>query len=283
MSTQPRFEEIAAYLAEDVGTGDLTASIIPSTTQAMAQVVSREAMVLCGQAWFEAVFDQLDPTVDIVWQRHEGEDVAPNSVLCTLQGPARALLTGERTALNLLQTLSATATTARRYANAVSGTGCQVLDTRKTLPGLRRAQKYAVSCGGCVNHRIGLFDAILIKENHILAAGSIGKAIAQARAISEVMVEIEVESLTELEEALAAAPDRIMLDNFTLTDLKKAVALTAGRVELEASGNIGLDNIREIAKTGVDFISIGALTKHVIAIDLSMRIQMNTAAHNARL
>lgn len=273
MSIQPSFEEIASYLAEDVGSGDLTALIIPSTTQALAQVVTREAMVMCGQAWFEEVFRQLDASIAITWQQNEGDEVAAGTVLCTLHGPARALLSGERTALNLLQTLSATATTARRYAHAVSGTGCRVLDTRKTLPGLRRAQKYAVNCGGCVNHRIGLFDAILIKENHILAAGSITAAIIQARAISGVMLEVEVESLSELEEALSAHPDRIMLDNFSLEELKKAVKLVAGRVELEASGNISLNNIREIAATGVDFISIGALTKHVHAIDLSMRVQ----------
>lgn len=274
MSMHPRFEDIAAYLAEDIGSGDLTANIIPATTQATAQVVTREAMVLCGQAWFEAVFRQLDASTTIIWQHQDGDDVTANSVLCTLKGPARALLTGERTALNLLQTLSATASIARRYAHAVAGTGCKVLDTRKTLPGLRQAQKYAVRCGGCVNHRIGLFDAILIKENHIIAAGSIGAAIAQARALSDLMVEVEVESLAELEEALLARPDRVMLDNFSMADLHEAVALTAGRVELEASGNIGLYNIREIAETGVDFISIGALTKHVQAIDLSMRIQM---------
>jgi len=274
MSMHPRFEDIAAYLAEDIGSGDLTANIIPATTQATAQVVTREAMVLCGQAWFEAVFRQLDASITIIWQHQDGDDVTANSVLCTLKGTARALLTGERTALNLLQTLSATASIARRYSNAVAGTGCNVLDTRKTLPGLRQAQKYAVRCGGCVNHRMGLFDAILIKENHIIAAGSIGAAIAQARALSDVMVEVEVESLAELEEALLARPDRIMLDNFSMADLHQAVALTAGRVELEASGNIGLYNIREIAETGVDFISIGALTKQIQAIDLSMRIEM---------
>jgi nicotinate-nucleotide pyrophosphorylase (carboxylating) len=231
-------------------------------------------MVLCGQAWFEAVFRQLDPAIVIVWQAQEGDDVAADSLLCQLRGPARALLTGERTALNLLQTLSATATVARRYANAVTGSGCKVLDTRKTLPGLRLAQKYAVKCGGCVNHRIGLFDAILIKENHIIAAGSIGAAISQARAISNVMVEIEVESLDELQEALAAHPDRIMLDNFSIKQLKSAVAMNKGQVELEASGNISLETIRDIAETGVDYISIGALTKNVQAIDLSMRIEL---------
>ena len=277
MKLQPTHEEIAAYLAEDVGSGDLTASIIPESKQASALVVTRETMVLCGQAWFEAVFRQLDPAIVIVWQAQEGDDVAADSLLCQLRGPARALLTGERTALNLLQTLSATATVARGYANAIAGSGCKVLDTRKTLPGLRLAQKYAVKCGGCVNHRIGLFDAILIKENHIVAAGSISAAISQARAISNVMVEIEVESLDELQEALAAHPDRVMLDNFSIEQLKSAVAMNDGQVELEASGNVSLETIRDIAETGVDYISIGALTKNVQAIDLSMRIELEAS------
>ena len=274
MTLQPTPEDIAHYLAEDIGSGDITASIIPASTQASAEVVTREAMVLCGKAWFEAVFKQLDPTSSMQWHFQEGENIAANSLLCQLNGSARALLTGERTALNLLQTLSATATCARRYADAVAGTGCQVLDTRKTLPGLRMAQKYAVKCGGCTNHRIGLFDAVLIKENHILASGSISAAVSKARLTGSAMVEVEVESLTELEEALAAKPDRIMLDNFSMTDLRLAVQRNQGQVELEASGNINLDNIRSIAETGVDFISIGALTKNLNAIDLSMRIQM---------
>ena len=276
MSPQPTPEEIAAYLAEDLGSGDITAAIIPESTQATARVVTRETMVLCGQAWFDAVFRQLSQDIVIEWFCREGDEVAADTMLCRLVGPARALLSGERTALNLLQTLSATATTARRHANAVAGTGCKVLDTRKTLPGLRRAQKYAVKCGGCVNHRIGLFDAVLIKENHILAAGSISAAVKKARAISSVLVEVEVESLAELEEALAVGPDRIMLDNFSLADMRNAVALNQGKVELEASGNISLDNIRDIAETGVDYISIGALTKNVVAIDLSMRIEIST-------
>ena len=274
MNVKPTHEEIAAYLAEDLGSGDLTACIIPETAQATALVTTREDAVLCGQAWFDAVFWQLSQDIGIEWFFDEGSDVAANSTLCRLSGPARALLTGERTALNLLQTLSATASTARRYAHAVNGTGCKVLDTRKTLPGLRRAQKYAVRCGGCVNHRIGLFDAILIKENHIMAAGSIGAAISKARETTDVMVEIEVESLAELQEALLAKPDRIMLDNFSLDDLTRAVALNQGSVELEASGNISLQNIRSVAETGVDYISIGALTKNVIATDLSMRIEL---------
>lgn len=274
MNLQPTSEEIAAYIAEDIGSGDLTARIIPDAARASACVVTREAMVLCGQAWFNAVFWYLHADISIEWLCNEGEDVQAGSQLCKLQGPARALLSGERTALNLLQTLSGTATVARQYAQAVSGTRCKVLDTRKTLPGLRLAQKYAVKCGGCVNHRIGLFDAILIKENHIIAAGSIAAAISKARAISDAMVEIEVESLAEFDEALAAEPDRIMLDNFSMPDLRTAVARNQKGVELEASGNIDLDNIKTIAETGVDYISIGALTKNVIAIDLSMRIAL---------
>lgn len=275
MNLQPNPEDIAAYLAEDIGCGDITASIIPLATQARAKVVTRENMVLCGRAWFDAVFQQLSQDIVIDWLCNEGDDVAANATLCHLTGPARALLTGERTALNLLQTLSATASAARRYAQAVAGTGCKVLDTRKTLPGLRLAQKYAVKCGGCVNHRIGLFDAVLIKENHILAAGSISAAISKAREITEVLVEVEVESLLELEQALAAKPDRIMLDNFSPDDLRRAVAMNKHAVELEASGNISLENIRSIAETGVDYISIGALTKNIIAIDLSMRIELD--------
>jgi len=263
-----------SYLEEDIGSGDITAAIIPETVTAEAEVLTREAMVLCGQAWFDAVFKELDPRVRIDWLCAEGEAVDAGATLCRLGGPARALLTGERTALNLLQTLSATATVARRYAEAVAGTGCKVLDTRKTIPGLRQAQKYAVAVGGCHNHRIGLYDGVLIKENHVMAAGSISAAIRIARELTAVPVEVEVETLEQLQEALAAKPDRIMLDNFSLDDLRSAVNITAGRVELEASGNIGLDNIRTIAETGVDFISIGALTKHVKAVDLSMRIKL---------
>ncbi len=266
--------DVAAFLAEDLGTGDLTAAIIPETMTASAEVMTREAMVVCGQAWFEAVFKTLDANVAITWLVAEGASVSGNTVLCQLSGPARQLLTGERTALNLLQTLSATATVARTYAEAVTGTGCKVLDTRKTIPGLRKAQKYAVACGGCHNHRMGLYDGVLIKENHIIAAGSIANAVTIARRQSTVAIEVEVESLAELREALAAKPDRIMLDNFSLEDLAAAVKLSAGQVELEASGNITLDNIKTIAQTGVDFISIGALTKNIRAIDLSMRIQL---------
>jgi nicotinate-nucleotide pyrophosphorylase (carboxylating) len=277
MNSKPTPEEIAAYLAEDIGSGDLTAAIIPESTPASALVTTRGAMILCGQAWFDAVFWQLNQNIGIEWFYQEGDDIPANTTLCRVNGPARALLTGERTALNLLQTLSATASVARRYADAVSGTGCKVLDTRKTLPGLRRAQKYAVQCGGCVNHRIGLFDAVLIKENHIIAAGSISSAISKARTLTDKLVEIEVESLAEFQEALAAKPDRIMLDNFSLADLKRAVELNNHAIELEASGNIGLENIRRVAETGVDYISIGALTKNVIAVDLSMRVELHPA------
>jgi len=273
---QSSFPEVALYLAEDIGSGDITAKIIPANTRAQATVLTREPMVLCGRAWFEAVFQQLSPEVVIEWLRNEGDAVPADTLLCRLNGPARALLTGERTALNLLQTLSATATITRRYADAVAGTGCKVLDTRKTLPGLRVAQKYAVKCGGCFNHRIGLFDAVLIKENHIVAAGSISEAVRLARSYGDVPVEVEVENLEEFAQALAALPNRIMLDNFSQADMSIAVERNRGTVELEASGNITLENIRSVAETGVDYISIGALTKNLAAVDLSMRIEMLT-------
>ena len=269
--------EVSTYLEEDVGPGDLTAAIIPETVQAEAVVITREAMVVCGQAWFDAIFNVLAAETVITWQVAEGEAVSAGVSLCHLSGPARALLTGERTALNLLQTLSAIATVARQYADAVAGTGCKVLDTRKTIPGLRQAQKYAVACGGCFNHRIGLYDGVLIKENHIIAAGSIANAVAVARRQSSVSVEVEVESLAEFQEACEAKPDRIMLDNFSLDDMRSAVALNYNAIELEASGNITLDNIRTVAETGVHYISIGALTKNIKAIDLSMRINLVTA------
>ncbi len=274
MNSQPTSTEIKNFLAEDIGSGDITASIIPATTQATAIVITREKMVLCGQAWFDAIFKALNPTISIQWLASEGELVEENSRLCQLNGSARGLLTGERTALNLLQTLSYTATIAKQYSDAVSGTQCKILDTRKTIPGLRNAQKYAVTCGGCFNHRTGLYDGVLIKENHIMVAGSIKLAVSGAKKITDVPIEIEVESLAEYAQAIKAKPDRIMLDNFSTVDMKKAVALNHGDIELEASGDITLDNIRVIAETGIDFISIGALTKHVKAIDLSMRIKM---------
>jgi nicotinate-nucleotide pyrophosphorylase (carboxylating) len=273
MTQQSRTAEIKPFLEEDIGSGDITAAIIPESMTAEAEVVTREGMVLCGQPWFDAVFKSLDANVNINWLAAEGEAVGKNTLLCKLSGSARGLLTGERTALNLLQTLSATATVARQYADAVSGTRCKVLDTRKTIPGLRNAQKYAVACGGCYNHRIGLYDGVLIKENHITAAGSIAQAIRAARELTSVPVEVEVESMQEFLEAVAARPDRIMLDNFSYEDMVAAVKLNTG-IELEASGNIGLDNIRVVAETGVDYISIGALTKNVRAVDLSMRIKL---------
>ena len=265
---------VALALAEDVGGGDLTAALIPKDAQAEATVISRENAILCGVAWFNAVFHQLDARVVIDWQAVDGDRIAPDQRLCTLRGSARALLTGERTALNFLQLLSGTATLARRYADAVAGTRATILDTRKTLPGLRLAQKYAVRCGGCQNHRIGLFDAVLIKENHIMAAGSISNAIAAARRLHPgVTVEVEVENLAELVEALTAQPDIIMLDNFDLATMAEAVYITGRQVKLEASGNVNFDTVRPIAETGIDYISIGGLTKDVRAVDLSMRFR----------
>jgi len=267
---------VATALEEDVGTGDLTAQLIDAATQMSATVITRETAVVCGRDWVDEVFRQLDPRVQTQWQVQDGDLVKANQVLFSASGPARALLTGERTALNFLQTLSGTATVTRTFVDAVTGTQCRILDTRKTLPGLRLAQKYAVRCGGGSNHRIGLFDAILIKENHIAAAGSIGAAIHSARELSDtVLVEVEVETLQELREALDARADRIMLDNFSLEDMRTAVGIAhrhanAG-ILLEASGNITVDTVRSVAETGIDFISIGGLTKHVKALDLSMR------------
>ncbi|NJD07961.1 MAG: carboxylating nicotinate-nucleotide diphosphorylase [Methylococcaceae bacterium] len=267
--------DIERLLEEDIGVGDVTALIVPQSTRATAEVITRETMVVCGQAWFAAVFEHLDAAVSIQWPVAEGTKVAAGTLLCRLQGPARSLLTGERTALNLLQTLSATATEARRYAEVVADLPVQILDTRKTIPGLRKAQKYAVRCGGCHNHRMGLYDGILIKENHILAAGSIAKAVMQARDLgADIPVEVEVETLDELMQAIEAGAERILLDNFELSAMRQAVVLTARRAKLEVSGNVELAGLRAIAETGVDFISIGALTKNVKAIDLSMRITL---------
>jgi nicotinate-nucleotide pyrophosphorylase (carboxylating) len=269
-------DQVRRALAEDVGSGDLTAQLIDANTRASATVITREAGVLCGTAWFEEVFRQLDAHVSVTWQARDAQALVPNQTLCTLQGSARSILTGERTGLNFLQLLSGTATQARRYADAVAGTKCRILDTRKTLPGLRLAQKYAVRCGGATNHRIGLYDAILIKENHIAAAGSISAAIKAGRALEDrVLLEVEVETLDELREAIAARADRIMLDNFTLADMRAAVEILRQHpnsgIALEASGNVSLEGLAEIAATWVDFISVGALTKHVKALDLSMR------------
>ena len=275
---------IAAALAEDVGGGDLTAQLVPAATFGKATVIAREHAVLCGTAWFERCFRRIDPRVEITWQAADGDRVAPQQTLCTLAGPARALLTGERTALNFLQLLSGVASKARQFSNVVSGTRAQVVDTRKTLPGLRLAQKYAVACGGGGNHRLGLCDAILIKENHILAAGSIAAAVAAADAVAEgtdgqcKFVQVEVEDFDQLRQALAAGVKMILLDNMSPAQMREAVAITAGHAVLEASGNVNLDTLRAIAETGVDRISIGALTKDVRALDLSMRFadQENT-------
>jgi nicotinate-nucleotide pyrophosphorylase (carboxylating) len=264
--------DVSCALAEDLGSGDITAELIPEDCTWKASVYSRESAILCGRNWFDAVFHHLDERTEVRWYAADGDAIAAHQVVCTLKGPARCLLSGERTALNFLQTLSGTATLARSYARQLEGLQTRVLDTRKTIPGLRHAQKYAVRCGGCHNHRFGLYDAFLIKENHIAAAGSIAQAIQTARQHKpDFMVEIEVESLEQLQQALDAGADRILLDNFSLAQLNKAVTLTKRRVQLEASGGITLDNIRQYAQIGVDYISVGALTKNVRAIDLSMR------------
>jgi len=266
-------DNVAAAMREDVGSGDLTAGLIPAQQHARARIITRDAAVVAGTAWVDEVFRVLDPAVEVRWQVADGERVVPEQVLFELAGPARALLTGERSALNFLQLLSGTATRCRHYADLVQDTAVRLLDTRKTLPGLRRAQKYAVTCGGCYNHRIGLFDAFLIKENHIAACGGIAQAVAAARQLAPGRpVEVEVESLQELEQALGAGADIVMLDELSLADMRTAVALTAGRAKLEASGGVNQDTLLGIAETGVDYISIGTLTKDVKAVDLSMRI-----------
>lgn len=262
-------------LAEDLGSGDITAQLIPSERLAHASVITREAAVVCGTAWVDAVFRQLDARVAVHWRVKDGDRVEPNQVLFSVEGPARALLSGERSALNFLQTLSAVATRCRHYADLVDGTAVKLLDTRKTLPGLRLAQKYAVTCGGCHNHRIGLYDAFLIKENHIAACGGIAAAVATARSIAPGKpVEVEVESLDELRQALEAGADIVMLDELSLDDMREAVRLTAGLAKLEASGGINERTLRGVAETGVDYISLGTLTKDIKAIDLSMRLSL---------
>jgi nicotinate-nucleotide pyrophosphorylase (carboxylating) len=274
--------QVDRALAEDVGSGDLTAALIPAHRTGRAAVITREAAILCGRPYVDASFRQIDSRVRVSWAAEEGSAVAPEQLLFTVSGPARALLTGERTALNFLQLLSGTATAAHAYAALVEGTGCRVLDTRKTVPGLRSAQKYAVRVGGGQNHRIGLFDGILIKENHIMAAGSIADAIASARAGGAcVPVEVEVETLDELRQAIDARADIAMLDDFTLEDLRAAVAVNRAApqpLKLEASGGITKDTIRAIALTGVDYVSVGSLTKHVHAVDLSMRFEWHCGA-----
>ncbi len=271
-------EQVAAALREDIGPGDLTAALVPPRQRVRGQIVTREAAVLCGRPWAEACFRQMDPQVRLDWRAGDGAHLAPGQALCDIEGHARAILTAERTALNFLQLLSATATAASRFVAAVAGTGCTVLDTRKTLPGLRSAQKYAVRCGGALNHRMGLYDMVLIKENHILAAGSIAAAVDAARALaSGTRIEVEVESLAELEQALDAGADLVLLDDFSLEDMATAVARNRARgrlARLEASGSVTLESVRAIAATGVDFVSVGALTKHVRAVDLSLRLAL---------
>lgn len=266
---------VRAALAEDVGSGDLTARLIPQYQQAQARVITREPGRFCGRPWVEEVFRQLDPEVNIQWHVDDGARLQENDLLFELTGNARSLLTGERTALNFVQTLSGTASTSADYASRIAHTRVQLLDTRKTLPGLRRAQKYAVRCGGCGNHRMGLFDAFLIKENHIAACGGIPQAVETARTIApDRPIEIEVETLEQLELALGAGADIVMLDNFEESDLRRAVEQTRGRAKLEASGNVTDKTLVSLADTGVDYISIGALTKHCRALDLSMRLSI---------
>lgn len=264
---------VKAALHEDIGTGDITAELIPEDATATAALITREHATLAGQQWFDEVFKQLDSSVQIDWLVKDGDVISPDQKLCNLSGSARSLLSGERAAINFLQTLSGTATAVASFVSLIKDTDAKILDTRKTIPGLRLAQKYAVACGGGKNHRIGLYDEILIKENHILAAGSITKAITAAKE-KNVPVEIEVESLQELEEALLSSPDQVLLDNFNIAELNKAVSIAKGKTKLEASGNVDKQTIRAIAETGVDYISIGALTKHVKAVDFSMRINL---------
>ena len=274
--------QIAAALREDIGSGDVTARLVPATQQVRGRVITREDAVLCGRPWVDAIFRRLDSNIQLTWHAGDGERILADRVIFEIQGPARAVLTGERTALNFLQLLSATATAARRFVDAVAGTGCIILDTRKTLPGLRTAQKYAVRCGGAQNHRIGLYDMVLIKENHIAAAGSLSGAIAAARRVApNLPVEVEVESLAEFEEAISARPDIILLDEFTRADMRTAVALNRKNerpVKIEASGSVSLETVRDIAETGVDYVSVGGLTKHVRAVDLSMRLEFSAPA-----
>ena len=271
--------QVDAALREDIGSGDVTATLVPAGQSVRGSAITREDAILCGRAWADETFRRLDPRVQLTWHAADGERLAANQVIFEITGPARAVLTGERTALNFLQLLSGTATAARRFADAVAGTPCRILDTRKTLPGLRSAQKYAVRCGGGDNHRMGLYDRVLIKENHIAAAGSLTGAIEAARRSAPALtVEVEVESATELEEALNARPDVIMLDDFSPADLQAAVRLNQARgrpVKLEASGSVSLETVRALAATGVDYISVGALTKHVRAVDLSMRLEFS--------
>eukprot|EP00903_Cladosiphon_okamuranus_P005311 g5309.t1 len=270
---QARIENVAQSLREDIGDGDITARLIPADKRAKGRVITRETATIAGREWVNEVFRQVDPSVELTWQISDGDTVSPDQVLFTMEGPARSLLSAERAALNWLQTLSGVATSCAAYAARVAHTQVRLLDTRKTLPGLRLAQKYAVTCGGCFNHRIGLWDAFLIKENHIAACGSIAKAIEAAHRIAPGKpVEVETETLDELAQALKAGADIIMLDEFSLEDMRTAVATTGGKAKLEASGGINADTLVPVAETGVDYISIGALTKDLKALDLSMRL-----------
>jgi len=274
-------QQVAAALAEDIGSGDVTAELVPAAQHVTGKVITREQAILCGRPWVTETFRQLDPTVRLTWHANDGERITANQTLFEVSGLARPVLTGERTALNFLQLLSATATAARRYVDAIAGTECTIIDTRKTVPGLRSAQKYAVVQGGAQNHRLGLFDQVLIKENHIAAAGSLAAAIAAGRrAAGGRKVEVEVETLVEFEEALRARPDIILLDEFSQADMRAAVELNRSKgrlVKLEASGSVTLETVRSIAETGVDYISIGGITKHVRAVDLSMRLEFAKA------
>lgn len=264
--------DVRRALEEDVGSGDCTASLVPLDTRLETRVICREHAVLAGKAWFDETFRQLNPEIVVAWDAGDGDRMLPDGEICHMQGPARAILTGERTALNFIQSLSGTATRTREYADAVAGTGVVILDTRKTIPGLRYAQKYAVLCGGGSNHRVGLFDAILVKENHISAAGSIGAAVTEAKRLyPDLLLEVEVENLEQLEEAYRAGAQRVLLDNFPRQGLMDAVDRYKGKIGLEASGGIELDTIRNVAETGVDFISTGDITKSVRAVDFSMR------------
>ena len=269
-------QQVTIALTEDMGGGDLTAQLVPAAQRVTGNVITREEAILCGRPWVTEVFRQLDPAIELTWHADDGDRVTANQTLFEIAGLARPVLTGERTALNFLQLLSATATATRRFVDAIAGTRCAIWDTRKTIPGLRTAQKYAVVCGGGNHYRIGLFDQVLIKENHIAAAGSLTAAVAAARsAAGSRKIDVEVETMEELEEALRAGPDVILLDEFSLADMRTAVALsdaTGRRVKYEASGSVTLDNVRSVAETGVDYISIGSITKHVRAVDLSMRL-----------
>lgn len=282
---------VAFALKEDIGDGDLTAQLLPQEAKATGHVITRDAAVFCGRAWFEEVFKQLSDEIEISWQVEDGDDIQPKQVLCSFSGPARALVSGERTALNFLQTLSGTATTANRFAKRIKGTRATVRDTRKTLPGLRTAQKYAVACGGCANHRMGLYDAILIKENHIMAAGSITAAVQQAKQVAAarsqasgvaVPIEVEVESIEEMDEAIMAGAELVLVDNFSIPLLNKAATsnnkhrrFNRSQAMLEASGGITWENARSIADTGVDYIAVGSLTKDLQSVDLSMRFNVD--------